>query len=431
MAVQTYINALQPVNVGGALAAGQEQGRKDAQQLAVRNALANYQANPQAAQNALVAAGDIQGASSLSKFAETQRAATVRDQIAPMVKSGDYTGAAKTAAAGGDFDTAGALGKLNDAQLEKVQKLAEAKASASYTLRQLPADQRQAALQQMIPQLTQLGIPADQIGQTPLTDDYLDRSISEGMSLKEKVAQTTSQRDFEAKRTDAANLQADRLADNDRQTKAEAARERAANAREGRLLAAVGGASAGQWVRTTAPDGTDILRNTRTGDEKSAPGARTGQLKTAPPAIQKGYQENLASIKQIDDAIAELERNPNAMGLKNYAPEGMTQRLDPNGVGTRGKVANIGSQIIHDRSGAAVTAAETPRLKPFIPAVTDDPKAAITKLRGLRQQVVNETSGIEVAYGEDTGYRPLGGRAAAPKAAPKPANRPPLSAIFK
>jgi hypothetical protein len=99
------------------------------------------------------------------------------------------------------------------------------------------------------------------------------------------------------------------------------------------------------------------------------------------------------------------------------------QRTDPKGVSVRASVANIGSKVIHDRSGAAVTAAETPRLKPFIPSATDRADAAITKLQGLRQQVLNDTTGIELAYGEDSGYRPIvgGSGASQPAKASAPA----------
>jgi len=157
----------------------------------------------------------------------------------------------------------------------------------------------------------------------------------------------------------------------------------------------------------------------------------TAGLKPVPVAIQKGYTENNATIKQIDEAIAAIRANPQALGLKNYAGDAIMQRVDQDGVSVRAAVSNIGSKLIHDRSGAAVTAAETPRLKPFVPQATDTPEAAIKKLQGLRQQVVNETSGIEVAYGEDSGYRPLGGTPAPQAQAPatQPARAPAKASV--
>lgn len=149
-------------------------------------------------------------------------------------------------------------------------------------------------------------------------------------------------------------------------------------------------------------------------------------LKPVPPVIQGGYVGNQSSIKQIDEAIAAIRANPKALGLKNIVGDNVNQRLDPNGVPTRASVANIGSLVKHDRSGAAVTASEAPALMPFIPTVTDTADAAIKKLQGLRQQYVNANSEIEVAYGDGSGYRPMGGQR--PPAGPQPSAAPPRKA---
>lgn len=144
-----------------------------------------------------------------------------------------------------------------------------------------------------------------------------------------------------------------------------------------------------------------------------------------PPTVKTALSSNSASVQKIDRAIAELERNPNAMGGLNIFGDSIRQRADPNGVGTRAQVANISSLIIHDRSGAAVTAAETPRLKPFIPMPTDTAKASIEKLRQLRNQYMVENAAIESGYGPDTGYRALTPSAPAPsKTPPAPAATP-------
>jgi hypothetical protein len=142
-------------------------------------------------------------------------------------------------------------------------------------------------------------------------------------------------------------------------------------------------------------------------------------LKPVPVKIQDGVRGNMAAIKQIDETIKELQRNPNAMGLLNKLGENVRQRLDPNGIEARAGVANIGSLILHDRSGAAVTAAETPRLLPFIPTTTDTATAAIKKLQALKHQYENENEATSFQFGEDSGYRPMGGTAAAARTAPK------------
>jgi hypothetical protein len=65
------------------------------------------------------------------------------------------------------------------------------------------------------------------------------------------------------------------------------------------------------------------------------------------------------------------------------APQAALNRMDPKGVAARAAITNLGSAILHDRSGAAVTAAEFPRLQPFIPSMEDSYDTARTKLRAL------------------------------------------------
>lgn len=88
------------------------------------------------------------------------------------------------------------------------------------------------------------------------------------------------------------------------------------------------------------------------------------------------------------------------------------------GVDARAGVADVGSLVIHDRSGAAVTVSEYPRLKPFIPFPTDDHETALKKLNRMRQIIAEETSAMQDFYTPDQGYRGLGGAPAAPPTAP-------------
>lgn len=117
---------------------------------------------------------------------------------------------------------------------------------------------------------------------------------------------------------------------------------------------------------------------------------------TKPTAAQvAGMADAVTGVNQIDRAWAEVDKNPDALGLKNYFPDFVMQRADPSGVNARAAITNLGSQIIHDRSGAAVTISETPRLLPFIPQKTDTPDAAKKKLTMLRKEM--ETAGMSFA----------------------------------
>ncbi|MGE4048406.1 MAG: hypothetical protein AB7F35_26360, partial [Acetobacteraceae bacterium] len=61
-----------------------------------------------------------------------------------------------------------------------------------------------------------------------------------------------------------------------------------------------------------------------------------------------------------------------------------------------------------DRSGAAVSASEFPRLQPFIPAISDTPEVAETKLRNFRREYLSLLRDQYNVYGPAAGYRALG-----------------------
>ena len=85
---------------------------------------------------------------------------------------------------------------------------------------------------------------------------------------------------------------------------------------------------------------------------------------------------------QIGDAVHQiLSRVPGDAGID------LLNKADPKGANVRAFIADIGSQIVHDRSGAAVTIAEYPRLAPFIPKITDSREVIIQKLNKLQKEL--------------------------------------------
>lgn len=147
-----------------------------------------------------------------------------------------------------------------------------------------------------------------------------------------------------------------------------------------------------------------------------------------PPPVIKGLVENNQNIRKIDNAIAALDKYPDAFGAANYWGDSIRQRSDPKGVDPRAKVADIGSLIIHDRSGAAVSASEFPRLAPFIPQATDAPEVVRTKLINLKNNIQMMQEETQQTFSVDQGYKPFeaspGAQPAAqpaPTAAPAPA----------
>lgn len=141
------------------------------------------------------------------------------------------------------------------------------------------------------------------------------------------------------------------------------------------------------------------------------------KLKTVPAAISTAIVSNKQSLSKLDNAIKLLEGNDvgtgdakmlgdkDATGLKGVLPPIILNRLDPKGTDARAQVADIGSLIIHDRSGAAVTVSEAKRLTPFIPNATDDNATALKKLRRLREMAKLEDDVLANQYNEDAGYK--------------------------
>jgi hypothetical protein len=136
-------------------------------------------------------------------------------------------------------------------------------------------------------------------------------------------------------------------------------------------------------------------------------------LKPVPNAVAAGYLGNQKQLQTIDQTIADIQANPGALGAKALIPDMILNRLPgksgQGGVMARAGVGDVGSLIIHDRTGATMAVAEARRLQPFIPSPTDDSKTALTKLRRLRALLAEETEALQDFYTPEQGYRGLGG----------------------
>jgi len=155
--------------------------------------------------------------------------------------------------------------------------------------------------------------------------------------------------------------------------------------------------------------------------------ATTGNLSSAQRVAVSG---NNALLAQIDNAIALVEANPNSFGLKYSMGDVVNQRLDPGGVTARAAVANIGSAVIHDRSGAAVSAKEFPRLTPFVGSVTDRSDSLADKLRQMRATVEDENNALQASWQAGAPPASLAAAPAGP-AASAPAAAEPMRRLSK
>jgi hypothetical protein len=131
---------------------------------------------------------------------------------------------------------------------------------------------------------------------------------------------------------------------------------------------------------------------------------RQSELKPIPANVNLAILKNNQSIQQIDDTIKLLQQNPDATGFKGYLPNFALNRMNPEGTEARAGVADIGSLVLHDRSGAAVTASESPRLMPFIPLITDDIGAANKKLKRMLEIAKDDQLGLTQTYSKEQGY---------------------------
>jgi len=118
--------------------------------------------------------------------------------------------------------------------------------------------------------------------------------------------------------------------------------------------------------------------------------------------------ENLAMLSRIRGAGEAARSNPSATGpikgfINDKLPDALLQWFDPDGTVSRAKIAELSSAVIHDRSGAAVTAAEFPRLRPFIPQIGDTPETVQAKLKQF-YAIVQEETNLYLESLESSGY---------------------------
>jgi hypothetical protein len=177
---------------------------------------------------------------------------------------------------------------------------------------------------------------------------------------------------------------------------------------------------------STGPDGEARLEPIPGGPKD--PNSQTG--KPLPASAAKGHLDNMQNLDRAQRALDLIEGkmvgdgagDPEATGLKGYLPNQLLNRIDPQGVDTRAAIADLGSLVIHDRSGAAVTAAEFPRLAPFIPTEKDEPDTVKKKLRRFVQNYKAVVEDSEEFY-RSSGYNVprINKQAPAGKPAPSPA----------
>ena len=143
-------------------------------------------------------------------------------------------------------------------------------------------------------------------------------------------------------------------------------------------------------------------------------------LKPIPANINTAISENDIALNKVNRALDlnagkeitlpsgdKIQGSATATGFwKGLTPQVILNSWDPSGVDTRSFIADIGSLKVHDRSGAAVTASETPRLKPFIPSINDSAETAAKKLTNFKAEYQDIQNNFAETYSREQGYRP-------------------------
>jgi hypothetical protein len=166
----------------------------------------------------------------------------------------------------------------------------------------------------------------------------------------------------------------------------------------------------GTWVVQDTPDGK-VQVNNKTGEVRALQAPGGGALKGKQPGtVTRKIAENEKAIAIIGEAMREVGAHPSAVGAKRLLlPDFVSSRTDPNGVTARAAVSDIGSLQLHERSGAAVTVSEWPRLRPFIPKTDDDAATVQKKLARLLSLIQAETKALSgTASGESDIYGEFG-----------------------
>jgi len=134
------------------------------------------------------------------------------------------------------------------------------------------------------------------------------------------------------------------------------------------------------------------------------------KMRNIPSNVQKEITDNMGLLETVMQAYNLTDKNPNATNflkgiLQNAGDTGHTllNKLDPDGIQARAVLSNLSSKVIRDRSGAAVTAAEFPRLRPFLPQPTDNADEVKAKLKGFIDVMRDET-GAYLQAQKDLGF---------------------------
>jgi hypothetical protein len=133
--------------------------------------------------------------------------------------------------------------------------------------------------------------------------------------------------------------------------------------------------------------------------------AYTNPNQPVPEKVTSDMLGQVNGLRQVLAASDGLRKNPGAIGPISGSFPQVTNWFDPSGVPTRAMVQAIGSVQVHNISGSAVTAAEEPRLIPWIPSVKDTQAVALAKLERFATEYRNILADKYEVHGPDSNHQ--------------------------
>lgn len=152
--------------------------------------------------------------------------------------------------------------------------------------------------------------------------------------------------------------------------------------------------------------GTKTVQVNPDNTQTDIPGSVIKKTKEVPAKIVDGIMDMRETARKIKLAQELIEDEDAQQGVGvvqgNVLPDIV---LNEKAQQLRALLADLGSAKVLERSGAAVTASEEARLKPYVPRPGDSEEVIRTKLKNFFREYTGRMSDIELFFSPDRGYQ--------------------------
>ena len=150
--------------------------------------------------------------------------------------------------------------------------------------------------------------------------------------------------------------------------------------------------------------GTQTMMMDQSGNATPVPGSQIRKLKTLPVGATRDFDELDDVIFKIDEALRLLDDPKAREAIGRWDALFPAEAQTKEGIQLRGMIAEIGSAILLERSGAAVTATEFARAKPFLPLISDPEKKTRANLESMKILFTKGRDRIAAHFNPKKGY---------------------------